>query len=157
MALLGGFMIGSLRLMWPFQRDLTPLVEKLKHKRYEQFIPEGWDREVTLCLCLAIVAIVAVLSLERWGSSAKKKISLPLDDSPGLADNAPNLGLNLIDRAIRIDNVEFIALQLRLLQESLSQFLAILVASALHPIQLIAHTIQCHRRGHVEQESAIRR
>lgn len=75
MALLGGFMIGSLRLMWPFQRDLTPLVEKLKHKRYEQFIPEGWDREVTLCLCLAIVAIVAVLSLERWGSDEKEDLA----------------------------------------------------------------------------------
>lgn len=67
MAILGGFMIGSLRLMWPFQRDLTPLVEKLKQKRYEQVMPAGWDREVTLCLGLAIVAMVAVLALERWG------------------------------------------------------------------------------------------
>lgn len=68
MAILGGFMIGSLRLMWPFQRDLTPLVEKLKEKRYEQVIPESWDQHVTTCLAFAIFAMLAVLALERWGS-----------------------------------------------------------------------------------------
>lgn len=68
MAMLGGFMIGSLRLMWPFQRDLTPEVEKLKEKRYEQRIPDTWDSEVTLCVVLAVVAVVFVVALERWGS-----------------------------------------------------------------------------------------
>jgi len=68
MAILGGFMVGSLRLMWPFQKDLTPLVEKLKEKRYEQVMPESWDQHVTVCLALAIVAMLAVLVLERWGS-----------------------------------------------------------------------------------------
>ena len=68
MALLGGFMIGSLRLMWPFQIDLTPEVEKLKLKRYEQIMPEAWNSEAAMCLVLAIVAVLAVLALERWGS-----------------------------------------------------------------------------------------
>ena len=70
MAILGGFMIGSLRLMWPFQKDLTPLVDKLKEKRYEQVMPESWDQNVTACLAFALVAMLAVLMLERWGSIA---------------------------------------------------------------------------------------
>ena len=67
MAILGGFMIGSLRLMWPFQRDLTPLVEALKEKRYEPIMPTHWDSDVTVCVVLATVAMLAVLILERWG------------------------------------------------------------------------------------------
>ena len=60
MAVLGGFMIGSLRLMWPFQKQIT-------EKRYEQILPESWNQEVTVCLVLAIVAMSAVLMFERWG------------------------------------------------------------------------------------------
>ena len=67
MAVLGGFMVGSLRLMWPFQRDLTPEVEKLKLKRYEQYLPDQWDSNVTTCLLLAVAAVVAILTLERLG------------------------------------------------------------------------------------------
>jgi len=69
MAVLGGFMIGSLRLMWPFQRDLTPEVEKLKLKRYEDFMPEAWNQDVTVCVAIATVALVSILALERWGSA----------------------------------------------------------------------------------------
>lgn len=71
MAMLGGFMIGSLRLMWPFQHDLTPEVDKLKEKRYELIMPDNWDNEVTLCVALAIVAVVFVVTLERWGSASE--------------------------------------------------------------------------------------
>ena len=60
MAVLGGFMIGSLRLMWPFQKAIT-------EKRYEQFMPESWSQDVTICLVLAVVAMLAVLILERLG------------------------------------------------------------------------------------------
>jgi len=60
MAILGGFMIGSLRLMWPFQ---TPISEK----RYEPIMPESWNQDVTACLVLAGVAMGAVLMLERLG------------------------------------------------------------------------------------------
>lgn len=60
MAMLGGFMIGSLRLMWPFQ-------EMIAEKRYAQVMPQSWNQEVTVCLALAIVALLAVLMLERVG------------------------------------------------------------------------------------------
>jgi len=69
MALLGGFMVGSLRGMWPFQIDLTPQVEKLKLKQYQQYVPESWNAQVTACVALAVVAMIAILLLERWGSA----------------------------------------------------------------------------------------
>ncbi len=66
MAVLGGVMIGSLRLMWPFQKPIT-------EKRYEQIMPESWNQEVTACLVLAVVAMLAVLMLERFGSVASEE------------------------------------------------------------------------------------
>ncbi len=60
MAVLGGFMMGSLRLMWPFQKQIT-------EKRYEQILPENWNQDVTACWVLAVVAMLAVLLLERLG------------------------------------------------------------------------------------------
>ncbi len=73
MTVLGGFMVGSLRLMWPFQIDLTPEVEKLKLKRYESFVPETWNADVTLCTALAITAALSLLAIERWGRAAKSE------------------------------------------------------------------------------------
>jgi len=71
MAVLGGFMIGSLRLMWPFQHDLTPEIEKLKLKRYENYIPDVWNQEATICVAIAVLALLSILALERWGRAAK--------------------------------------------------------------------------------------
>jgi len=73
MAVLGGFMLGSLRLMWPFQKDMTPEIEKLKLKRFENYLPDAWDQNVTVCLAIAIVALAGVLALERWGRAAKPR------------------------------------------------------------------------------------
>jgi len=65
MAILGGFMIGSLRLIWPFQEKLARVGEK---QLYGPIMPARWDQGVTACLALAIVAMVAVLMLDRWGA-----------------------------------------------------------------------------------------
>ncbi len=70
MAVLGGFMVGSLRLMWPFQHDLTKDVADLKLKRYEQYLPEQWDSQVTTCLVLAVAAVAVILTLERLSHAA---------------------------------------------------------------------------------------
>ncbi len=77
MAVLGGFMVGSLRLMWPFQVDLTPEIEKLKLKQFQPYFPEHWNAQVVACLALAAIAVVAILMLERWGSTAH-----PADETP---------------------------------------------------------------------------
>jgi len=71
MAVLAGFMVGSLRGIWPFQVDLTPDVEKLKLKRYEQYLPESWSHEVFFCIVLAATAMSAILLLEFFSRSKK--------------------------------------------------------------------------------------
>jgi len=65
MAVLGGFMIGSLRLIWPFQEKLALVSKK---QLYRPIMPESWSGDVTFCLALAAAAMLAVLMLERWGS-----------------------------------------------------------------------------------------
>ena len=62
MAVLCGFMIGSLYKLWPFQRDLTP-DEKFKHKTFEPFVPDITS-EVWLAILLCVCGVVAVLSLD---------------------------------------------------------------------------------------------
>ena len=41
MALLGGFMVGSLRKIWPFKQDLTPGVHELKLKQFANVLPDS--------------------------------------------------------------------------------------------------------------------
>lgn len=74
MALLGGFMIGSLRKLWPFQRDLTPEVTELKHKLYERIpLAEVSLLQELLPACLlGLLAGGTVLLLERWANVRRK-------------------------------------------------------------------------------------
>ena len=86
MAVLCGFMVGALNKIWPFQRDLTPLVEELKYKQYENYWPRGFDTQVILCLVVGTVALALVLGLDwitRRGSKNR-------DDSP--AENGSPAG-----------------------------------------------------------------
>ena len=64
LALLCGFMIGSLYKIWPFQQDLTPTVE-FKHKQFRPVWPEAFDGQVMACLAIAAAGVVAVLLLQR--------------------------------------------------------------------------------------------
>jgi len=75
MAVLSGFMLGSLRRMWPFQIDLTPEVVKMSHKEYEAYLPKTWNQQTTLCLLAATLAVAAVLLLDRWGRALRKNPS----------------------------------------------------------------------------------
>ena len=79
MAVLCGFMIGSLRLMWPFQIDKTPDVEKLKLKEFEAYMPTAWTSEVTTCLVVGLAALAAVLLLEKLGSGTQIATPDPTD------------------------------------------------------------------------------
>ncbi len=69
MAVLGGFMIGSLRLMWPFQTVRFPEITTLKGQRYDPYMPESWSGDVTWCVVFAVVAMISVLLLERLGQT----------------------------------------------------------------------------------------
>lgn len=65
MAALCGFMLGSLRKIWPFQRDLTPKLE-FKRKQFENVWPQEYDTHVLLVLACALIAFAAVLALDAW-------------------------------------------------------------------------------------------
>lgn len=76
MAVLCGFMLGSLRRIWPFQHDLTPDIEKLSHKRFENYTPSGWTSEVTVCVAVGLTAFAAVLAIERLGRASVRQDDL---------------------------------------------------------------------------------
>lgn len=65
MAVLCGFMLGSLYKLWPFQRDTTPDVKKFKHKIFEPVMPGEFGSPFWLAVffCLAGVGLVLVLDL----------------------------------------------------------------------------------------------
>jgi putative membrane protein len=65
MALLGGFMIGSLRKIWPFKQDLTPDEHELKLKQFANVLPDSMDGPALLVVGIMIGAAVAVLVLDR--------------------------------------------------------------------------------------------
>lgn len=63
MAVLCGFMLGSLYKLWPFQLDTTPEVVKFKHKIFQHYVPDGFSNHVlaAIGLCAAGIAVVLVL------------------------------------------------------------------------------------------------
>lgn len=67
MAVLCGFMIGSLYKLWPFQRDLSPEVDEFKHKTFEHLMPAdiAVDARLWLTLGIGIGAALLVLVLDR--------------------------------------------------------------------------------------------
>jgi putative membrane protein len=82
MAVLCGFMIGAIRKIWPFQRDETPEVAELDHKRFVNEFPDVIDGQFLLVVAIAIAAMLAVLALDRWGrstTSASRGETGPLD------------------------------------------------------------------------------
>ena len=71
MAVLCGFMIGSLRKIWPFAKDLTPDVAKFKLKQFENVAPDFGDGSVWLSILLAVLAVVFVFVLDRLSNGPK--------------------------------------------------------------------------------------
>ncbi len=67
MAVLCGFMLGSLYRLWPFQRDMTPDVEEFKHKTFENFLPEAFTSQVWLAIILCVCGVSVVLFLDVVG------------------------------------------------------------------------------------------
>lgn len=71
-AVLCGFMLGSLYRLWPFQRDLAPEVEDFKHKTLEHFLPADLTSEVWSATLIAVVAAALVLTLDVVASRVAK-------------------------------------------------------------------------------------
>ena len=76
MAVLCGFMIGSLRKIWPFKHDLTPDVNVL---------PDAFNGEVWISLGLAVAAAAFVFALD-WLTSGHEQEPLPHHESMSLEE-----------------------------------------------------------------------
>ena len=72
MAVLCGFMVGSLYRVWPLQTDTTPAVEEFKKKVFQPIWPETWTSEVGACLAIAAACFVAVLVIDKIASRSAK-------------------------------------------------------------------------------------
>ena len=75
MAVLCGFMLGSLYRIWPLQIDTTPEVEKFKQKIFQPVWPDTWTSEVAWCLVAAVISLAAVLLIDALGSRISSKSS----------------------------------------------------------------------------------
>jgi putative membrane protein len=64
MAVLGGFMIGSLRKIWPFKQDVTPEIAELKLKRFVNVWPDALEAPVVAAVVIAVVAAGLVFLLD---------------------------------------------------------------------------------------------
>ncbi|MDP7018073.1 MAG: DUF368 domain-containing protein [Pirellulaceae bacterium] len=74
MAVLCGFIFGALPKIWPFQKDLTPEIEKIKYKQFEMIWPAAFDATTIAAIALIAVAAAAVFSLDHLG---RKRTSDP--------------------------------------------------------------------------------
>ena len=64
MAVMCGFMIGALKKIWPFQRDVTPWIQEVKHKQYEFMWPNAIDSHVVACIAAGLLGFVLIIGLD---------------------------------------------------------------------------------------------
>ena len=73
MAALCGFMLGSLRKIWPFKIDLTPNESKFKAKIFENTLPDSLDTQVLLMIGIILISAAAVFLLDRMTAGHETK------------------------------------------------------------------------------------
>ncbi|MGD9127791.1 MAG: DUF368 domain-containing protein [Planctomycetia bacterium] len=75
MAVLCGFMLGSLRRIWPFKEFVEEVSEKVKAKNAEMVNvwPDSFDGDFWLAVGLAVAAFVLVVTLEYIGYRFSKR------------------------------------------------------------------------------------
>jgi len=70
-ALLTGFILGSLAILWPWKHEITKVFgDKIKVIGYERFLPEHFNTEVMFALIYVILGILSIWILEKM---AQKK------------------------------------------------------------------------------------
>lgn len=84
LAVLCGFMLGSLRKIWPFKIDITPEETDIKHKFFENVWPDAVSTEVLSAAALAIGAALAVFLID-WMARDRQPQAPPLES----ADHEP--------------------------------------------------------------------
>lgn len=73
MAVLCGFMVGALPKLWPFQRDLTPEIEKFKLKEFERILPPLWDSTTIMAILIGFSAMALVLVVD-WVARGRRVV-----------------------------------------------------------------------------------
>ncbi len=81
MAALCGFMIGSLKMVWPWQRDTTPYEDDFKLKIFEYVKPK-FDGQGMMYIALAIAGLALVLALHHFGAVGPAE-DVPDENNPG--------------------------------------------------------------------------
>lgn len=75
MAVLCGFMLGSLYKLWPFQKDITPAtveVTKFRQKEFQHFVPNEINQQLITVVALAGIGLALVLILDAVSGSDQK-------------------------------------------------------------------------------------
>ncbi len=75
LAILCGFMFGALPLLWPFQHDTTPEVEKLKEKVFVSYLPSLFEPFTLLVFGVVILAAAAVLVIDWYGALKRNPVA----------------------------------------------------------------------------------
>jgi putative membrane protein len=79
MAALCGFMLGSLRKIWPFKQDLSPPGTPFSTREFNNVWPATLDGDVAFTLGIMVLAIAFVLALD-WMTKAHAHVP-PLEES----------------------------------------------------------------------------
>jgi putative membrane protein len=74
LAVLCGFMFGSLRKLWPFQLDLTPHIEKVKLKEFAPIMPREFDGTVWATLLVFAVAVASVWTVDWFAHGYLRRL-----------------------------------------------------------------------------------
>ncbi len=72
MAVLCGFMIGSLYRLWPFQREVG-FAEKFKRKVFEHYLPAEFSEHTITAVCLVAVGFAVVLGLDAIANRSERR------------------------------------------------------------------------------------
>ncbi|MEZ6123327.1 MAG: DUF368 domain-containing protein [Planctomycetaceae bacterium] len=72
MAMLCGFMIGSLYKLWPFQQEVG-FAEKFKHKQFENVMPESLNSGVISAVVVCVAGFAVVMALEWFAESRQRR------------------------------------------------------------------------------------
>lgn len=72
MAVLCGFMVGSLYRLWPFQREVG-FAEKFKYKVFEHYLPESFGGSEWTAVLLFALGTAVVLGLDAFASRHNRR------------------------------------------------------------------------------------
>lgn len=73
-ALLTGFMFGSLRKVWPWKKTLQTMTDthgNVIATAQANILPSGWDTKLMIALCLAVIGFLVVFSLDFLAEKEK--------------------------------------------------------------------------------------